>query len=153
MTVIDKALKRKVFAALAAVFILGIAVGSLSTGGYIWYRLQAFLEGGPKEVRAMILDHLTGVLSLTDEQRLKIDPVIKKIQEGLAQHRVETRWRTDKMLLPLVNEFDAILDEKQKPIFKAMIVKLTAKFDRADKELLGDNVTYVNMTPTPAPNP
>ncbi len=154
MTVIDKGLKRKVFVALAAVFVLGIAVGSMATGGYIWYRFKIVIEGGPAVVRKFLVDHLTGELHLSAEQSEKLDPLIRRVQEELAKYRVKTRLTTDRMLLPLIQDISAILDPEQKVAFDKIMKRLESKFDNADKELLGE-VEYAPAEPdeTPSPQP
>jgi hypothetical protein len=108
-----KVIRWKLISGLLLVFVLGILVGSLTTGFYVKHRLAPFVKD-PKARKAFIMRKLTKELQLTSTQKSKIEPIVEKIIEKRREYYLKNRPQIRKIMDQGFDQIEEQLTDNQK---------------------------------------
>jgi len=103
----------KTWLALAAVFICGVAVGSVATAGWIRGAVARFVRGGPPMAREVLVRRLVRDLKLDESQRAVADAVVSRAQQQLQDLRLRTLPEVESILEDGLTELKAVLGSEQ----------------------------------------
>jgi len=92
-----KVMRWKLISGLLLVFILGILVGSVTTGFYVKHRLDPFVKE-PKARKSFIMRKLAKELHLSSTQKTKIEPIIEQMIEKRREYYLKSRPQIKKMM-------------------------------------------------------
>jgi Spy/CpxP family protein refolding chaperone len=113
--------KWKLLAGVAAVFVLGMLVGSLGTRLYFEHRF-APPRGGPPAMRAFLLKKFSQELDLTEEQKNEFKIIIDQLDDKLQEHFLRTH-----------SEIGGILSQGQSQMRRVLTINQQEKFDELIK--------------------
>jgi len=115
----------KLISGLLAVLVLGILVGSITTGFYLKYR-SAPLEKDSKAKEAYIIEKLSKELNLTPNQKNKIGPIVQQMIEKRRETYQRMRPEVKTIMDQGFSQIEQELNEDQKKKLEA----LREKFER-----------------------
>jgi molybdopterin-biosynthesis enzyme MoeA-like protein len=108
-----KVIRWKLISGLLLVFVLGILVGSLTTGFYLKHRLAPFVKD-PKARKAFIMKKLAKELQLTSTQESKIEPIVEQMIEKRREYYLKSRPQIKKIMDQGFDQIEEQLTENQK---------------------------------------
>jgi ATP-dependent Lon protease len=108
-----KVIRWKLISGLLLVFVLGILVGSLTTGFYVKHRLAPFVKD-PKARKAFIMRKLTKELQLTSTQKSKIEPIVEQMIEKRREYYLKNRPQIRKIMDQGFDQIEEQLTDNQK---------------------------------------
>ena len=108
-----KVIRWKLISGLLLVFILGILVGSLTTGLYVKHRLTPFVKD-PKTRKAFIMRKLEEELQLTATQKRKIEPIVEQMIEKRREYYRNNRPQIRKIMDQGFDQIEEQLTDNQK---------------------------------------
>jgi ATP-dependent Lon protease len=108
-----KVIRWKLISGLLLVFVLGILVGSLTTGFYVKHRLAPFVKD-PKARKAFIMRKLTKELQLTSTQKSQIEPIVEQMIEKRREYYLKNRPQIKEIMDQGFDKIEAQLTDDQK---------------------------------------
>jgi Spy/CpxP family protein refolding chaperone len=116
--------KRKAAAWVAAVFVLGVALGGVL--GYMFARhtVSAAASLSDEAKRAQKVERLTRELNLTDAQRQQLDVILAQVHAEYAAIHKQSDPQIEDARQRGRNRIRAILTEEQKPKFEVFLKNL-----------------------------
>ena len=88
----------KIWVGLVLIFAAGAACGGAATGLYVRYRLHSLIAGGPMAVQKVLIERLTSLLDLDEEQARLAAPIIAGTHDKLLEHRYNNRAAIEAIL-------------------------------------------------------
>ena len=117
------------FAAVLAIFLLGIAAGLL--GGHLFYARLLARPGGPPELGSRhFARHLERALELSDEQKVEIEQVLADTRETSQKFRREMEPRVRELLESTRDEIEKVLTPEQLEKFEELRKKLHRRMEQ-----------------------
>jgi Spy/CpxP family protein refolding chaperone len=127
-------ISRKAYALVLAVFLLGIALGSLGTylaTGRVW---GARPEGhGRNDRRAHMVEHLTREVNLTADQQKQLDAILAEMQSKYAEIHKQISPQTEQVRQQGRDQIRALLTPEQKPKFEEFLRRMDAEHKKRDQ--------------------
>jgi len=111
--------KWKLISGLLLVLVLGILVGSISTGLYLKNRYAPYGRGS-KSKEAFIIEKLSRELNLTPSQKTKIVPIVKQMIEKRREHFLQIRPEVKRIMDQGFSQIERELNEDQKKKLAAL---------------------------------
>ena len=121
---------------LALVFVLGAAVGGVFGYSFAHRTHADTTKAMPAQLseperRAKRLTEMTKQLSLTDEQRTKIDAIIHQTHDDMKTVRDKSETDVDALRQHAREEIRLLLTPEQKPKFEEMVQRMDAERKKA----------------------
>jgi Spy/CpxP family protein refolding chaperone len=126
--------KRKAAVWVAAVFLLGAALGGVV--GYIFAHrsVSANAPMSEEQRRAQRVEQLTHELGLTNDQRQQLDGILSQIHAEYKALREQADAQMDQARQKGRNNIRAILTPEQKPKFEEFLKRMDEERKRVDEE-------------------
>ena len=124
----------KIWASIVALFVAGLLIGSAGTALYIKHVMDRIIDGGPPAVRRVVMNKLTRDLKLTDEQRGRVEKVVKATQDRLIQIRLRNEPLVYKVVQEGADEVKGYLDEGQRDKLDSLLEKARSRWMLAGRE-------------------
>lgn len=110
------------------VFIFGVVCGAILSAGVIQKEIRAWLTGGAGRERDPIVKYLDRELHLSPEQQAAAGAVVEGSRHQLEAIKAQAQPSVDVVITGAENQVRALLDEKQRQKFDALVEKNHAKW-------------------------
>jgi Spy/CpxP family protein refolding chaperone len=123
--------KWKLWSGVVAVFIVGAIVGGLSATALIrGHFIHVMRSGPPREVHKPIAERLTVDLSLTPEQRTRVERIVQDFEPRFSEFEQRTRAEIRGIMNEMEGRIREILTPEQQAKYDARIRKMHEEMDR-----------------------
>ena len=114
----------KLYLGIVLIFVLGILLGTVSTGIYIRHKIITLIEGGSAARKAFIMQRLSCELHLTPSQRHEINKIVETSTEKIRRYRSQHLPQLRAILQGGIAEIREKLDQTQRKKFEVLCQKL-----------------------------
>jgi len=125
----------KLIAGLLVVFLSGVLVGALGTAFYVRNRVLSVIEGGPREMRKIIMERIDSKIGLSDDQRKRVNEIIKEAQDRYRKLREESSPEVQGIIDDADSMMRDVLEDEQKAKLKGMVDKLKKRWHKREDGL------------------
>lgn len=138
----------KIALCLLAIFVAGLAIGSVGTVGIIRHKLRQNAADASKVAQG-VMKRLQAELSLTPEQVEKVRPAIARASEQIRVFQIEILFRAHRLFVEAEADINPHLDDRQRSRLRQFVAERREQLRRA----LGRDVPAVERPPGPGQAP
>jgi len=127
--------RRRIWGAVAVVFLCGVLVGMVGTDIYRDQQQQHRWQQGLAALKPRVMRNLTDELNLSTEQQHAVHTIVTQAERELLQLRIAQQPQVDEIMLRTTDRVKTKLAPEQHPKLDELYRKLQARW-AADREYL-----------------